>query len=106
MMSLETQQQMRNESRRRKFFVALSCAAVFLIGGYVALVNMTAWNGALWQQAEQKALASSNALSRLESEYLVRKQRITLALAYQSGFQDAHSVVFVPGETKDLVTMR
>ncbi len=106
MMSLETQQQMQNESRRKKLFVALSCAVLFLIGGYVSLVNMTAWNGTLWQQAEQKALVSSNLLSRLESEYLVRKQRITLALAYQNGFEDAHSVVFVPGEMKDLVTMR
>lgn len=106
MMSLETQQHMRNESRRKKVFVVLSCAVLFLIGGYVSLINMTAWNGALWQQAEQKALVASNALSQLESEYLVRKQRITLALAYQSGFQDAHSVVFVSGEAKDLVTMR
>ncbi len=105
-MSLETQQQMRNDSRRKKLFAVLSFSLVSLVGGYISLVNMTAWNGAFWQREEQKVLAASNALAQLESEYLVRKQRITLALAYQSGFQDARFVVFVPGETKDLVTMR
>jgi hypothetical protein len=106
MMSLETQQQMRDDSRRKKLFAILSFSLVSLVGGYVSLVNMTAWNGALWQEAEKRVLASSNALSTLESEYLMRKQRITLALAYQNGFEDTHSVIFVPGETKDLVTMR
>ncbi len=84
----------------------MSFSFIFLIGGYISLVNLTAWNGARWQEAEKKAFSASSALSRLESEYLARKQRITLSLAYQSGFQDAHSVVFVPGGKKGVVTMR
>lgn len=106
MRSLETQQHMQSDSRRKKLFVVLSFCLISLVGGYVSLVNMMAWNGALLQETEKKALVSSNALSELESDYLTRKQRITLALAYQNGFEDTHSVIFVSEEAKDVVTMR
>ncbi len=97
---------MDTRQRRKKLFVLLSSAFLFCVGCYIYAVNMTALNGVAWQMAEKNAVAKGGELATLESDYLARKQRITLAYAYQVGFQDARAVIFVPAETVAAVTMR
>ncbi len=101
-----TQEKMRSERRRKSCFVILSFMLFIFAGAYVSLVNLAAVNGAGWQEADRRASLAQSALSLLESEYLSRKQRITLSFAYEQGFQDAKGVRFVPGENRAAVTMR
>jgi len=62
---------------------------------YVYLVNTAAWNGVGWTRAEKEMTQLGAEVSELESRYLSLKQSVTLATAYEKGFEDVRDVTFI-----------
>ena len=97
--------QQRTHERRKLLFWSLACLTFTFTSLYVYFVNATALNGVRWEEAVRKTSESGATVSRLESDYLSLKRRITLAFAHERGFTDANTVTFI-SENGGVVSLR
>ena len=76
-------------------FWLFTCLLLLTTSMYVYLVNTAAVNGVRWGDAEQELGSLGATVSELESKYLSLKRSVTLATAYEKGFEDVRTVTFI-----------
>lgn len=106
MITVRTRDKVIREGKKKILFWFSSCLFVLSFGFYIYSVNATAWNGVQWEKTEEKARVITSVIGELEAEYFARKKDITLSLAYERGFQDTRSIVFLKAEQNNLVSLR
>ncbi|GEM_PF-5311680 len=79
---------------KRLFFV---CAALLLVlfGIYVYFINATIRNVVAFNRLQQSNSAMAVEVNNLQTEYSSLKSAVSLASAYQSGYQDVATPQFI-----------
>ena len=83
------------EQHGKSVFWSLTGLLLLVVSLYVYLVNTAAMNGVRWGHVQQETAELEARLSELEAKYLSLKQSVTLASAYENGFQDVTEVTFI-----------
>jgi len=79
---------------RRVFWIFISVIVV-LLGLYGYFVSKPIINVIIREEIEQDLAKAGAHISSLEYDYIEKKNNINLELAYELGFQDARSKIFV-----------
>ncbi len=87
----------------KSVFWSLACLVLFVTSFYIYLVNTTALNGVRWGSARREMASIEASVSELESQFLSLKRTITIALAYERGFEDIKVVKFISTEKVGIV---
>ena len=72
--------------------VAISITALFI---YIYAINATARNIAVTQEIERRLAKTSATFDALEFAYIELRNNVTMELAYQQGFQEVRSPLYV-----------
>ncbi|MDP3763238.1 MAG: hypothetical protein Q8Q92_01095 [bacterium] len=80
---------------RVRFFWTLTAVSLFALCVYIYAINATARNIALRQDLERQVASVSANLDSLEFAYIELKNNVTIELAYERGFREARSPLYV-----------
>jgi len=81
---------------RFKIFVVLVSLSILSFGYYIYAIYATASNVAARQESERQIAKISTNLDALEFGYIELKNNITMELAYEYGFKEVKSPLFIP----------
>ena len=82
-------------SFERHAFMSTLVIVVLLSGLYIFLISASIFNVVARAETEQSIINLHSQIGELESDYLLRKNTITLILAYDLGFTDINEKTFV-----------
>ena len=83
-----------NENRLRVFWTLVTISMVSLLA-YMYAINITARNIAHRASLEREVADISTGLDALEFEFIELRNNVTLELAYEKGFKEEKSPLFV-----------
>lgn len=83
------------EGQGKVIFWSLTCLLLLTVSFYVYLVNTAALNGVRFGKVQQEVAELEARVSELDAHYLSLKQSITLAAAYEKGFEDVRDITFI-----------
>ena len=81
--------------QRVRFFTILIAISALSIFAYIYAINATARNIAIRQNLERQIADVSMKLDSLEFAYIELKNNVTMELAYQYGFHEATTPLYV-----------
>jgi hypothetical protein len=80
---------------RARFFWVLVALSVLLLLVYIYAINTTARNIAVRQDLERQIAQVSASLDPLEFAYIELQNNVTMELAYEYGFKETQSPLYV-----------
>ena len=80
---------------RVRFFWTLTIISLLALSAYIYAISATARNIALRQDLERQVASVSASLDSLEFAYIELKNNVTIELAYEYGFREAQSPLYV-----------
>ena len=81
--------------QRARFFTIMIAVSALSIFAYIYAINATARNVAVRQNLERQIAEVSTKLDTLEFAYIELKNNVTMELAYQYGFQEATTPLYI-----------